>query len=285
MKASDSSSPLPAGEDWRQGKSGIAWSGLGTLFGLTLRQQLHGKRLLILALLHLLPIAIAILVRNVPHPPSAGDLEFALIFTMIPHVLVPLTALLFASGVIQDEIEEQTLTYLLVRPLPRWALYVTKLLATLLVTTAMATLFTVATYAAIYLGETEPGFALVVSRALRVSVLLALSLIAYCALFGCLSFYVRRTLVIGVAYIALFEGLLANMDFVVRRLTVMYYFRVLSVRWLEPANTQTWRLDLSTAPTAAGCVLTLLIVSLLATLLATYAMCTREFRVKTPEGS
>ncbi len=281
MKTPDSGPPLAVGEK----KTGMAWSGLGTLFWLTLRQQLRGKRLLILALLYLLPIAVAVVVRNVAYPPAAADLEFALIFTMIPHVLVPLTALLFASGMIQDEIEEQTLTYLLVRPLPRWALYLTKLLATLLTTIALATLFTFAAYAAIYLGVTEPGFATVVARASRAALLLALSLVAYCSIFGCLSFFVQRTLVIGVAYIALFEGVLANIDFVVRRLTVMYYFRVLSARWLEPAHRQDWRLDLDTAPTAASCLLTVLIVSLLATALAARAMGTREFRVKTPEGS
>src|SRR5262245_13557962 len=89
---------------------GVAWSALGTLFWLTLRQQLHGKRLIILAVLYALPIGLAVLIRTLPHPPDPAHLEFALIFTMFPHVLVPLTALLCASGVIQDEGEEQTLT-------------------------------------------------------------------------------------------------------------------------------------------------------------------------------
>ena len=41
----------------------------------------------------------------------------------IPHALAPLAALLYSAGIIQDEVEDQTLTYLLLRPLPRWALY------------------------------------------------------------------------------------------------------------------------------------------------------------------
>ena len=47
------------------------------------------------------------------------DAELALIFGLIPQAILPLTALVFASGMIQDEVEEQTLTYLLIRPLPR----------------------------------------------------------------------------------------------------------------------------------------------------------------------
>ena len=50
-------------------------------------------------------------------PPAAENLQFALIFNLIPHALAPLAALLYATGIIQDEVEEQTLTYLLLRPL------------------------------------------------------------------------------------------------------------------------------------------------------------------------
>ena len=56
-------------------------------------------------------------------PPRAEKLQFALVFNLIPHALAPLAALLYATGIIQDEVEEQTLTYLLLRPLPRWAIY------------------------------------------------------------------------------------------------------------------------------------------------------------------
>ena len=67
-------------------------------------------------------------------PASCRNLQFAFVFNLIPHALVPLAALLYATGIIQDEVEEQTLTYLLLRPLPRWALYLIKLLATMLMT-------------------------------------------------------------------------------------------------------------------------------------------------------
>ena len=46
----------------------------------------------------------------------------------------------------------------------------------------------------------------------------------------------RRSLVIGVAYIVIFEGILAAFNTLARKLTVMYYFRVLVVRWQRPAR-------------------------------------------------
>src|SRR5438552_14315964 len=109
-------------------------SALAALFVLTLRQQTRGLRLIVLCLLFALAAGLPVLIRSLapPLPELPAKLELVLVFYLIPHALVPLTALLYAAGMIQDEIEEQTLTYLLMRPLPRWALYVTKYLATLL---------------------------------------------------------------------------------------------------------------------------------------------------------
>ena len=95
-------------------------SALGALFILTLRQHLHGRRLLVLALLFLIPSVLSLVVRLTPHAPPPAELEFAFIFNLIPHALVTLTALLYAAGIMQDEVEGQTLTYLLLRPLPCW---------------------------------------------------------------------------------------------------------------------------------------------------------------------
>src|SRR5262249_27179029 len=112
---------------------GVRLSTLGSLFWLALRQLCRGKRLLILCALFMLPAILAIVVRVNDPQGLRDDLAFAFILNLVPHALVPLVALLFASGMIQDEVEEQTLTYLLVRPLPKWAIYVVKLLAALLV--------------------------------------------------------------------------------------------------------------------------------------------------------
>src|SRR5262249_44189195 len=128
---------------------------LAALFVLTLRQHARGRRLLVLALLFLLPAALAAVVRFAPHPPTPGNMEFVFVLNFIPHALAPLAALLYAAGVIQDEVEEQTLTYLLLRPLPRWALYLTRLAATWLVTALLTGVFTALTYAVIYWGT--PG--------------------------------------------------------------------------------------------------------------------------------
>src|SRR5262249_28594384 len=130
---------------------------LAALFVLALRQHARGRRLLVLSPLFALPPALAALASLAPRqPPPPAALEFAFVFNLIPTALAPLAALLYAAGLIRDEAEEQTLTYLLLRPLPRWALYVVKMLAALLVTCLLTGVFTAATFAVIAATAREP---------------------------------------------------------------------------------------------------------------------------------
>jgi ABC-2 type transport system permease protein len=251
---------------------------------LTLRQHLRGRRLLVLALLFLLPSLLTIVHRLAAHSPQPQDLEFGLIFNFIPHALATLTALLYAAGMIQDEVEEQTLTYLLLRPLPRWALYLTKFTATVLVTSGLTVAFTTLTYVVIW-WNTPELWSDVPERALRTAAVMTLAQVGYCSLFGALGLFTRRALIAGLIYIVAFEGILASFDSVIRTLTVNYYFRVLTVRWVEPRETGPWALKLDVVPSTTACVLTVLGASAAFVLLGAVMMQRREFRMKTPEGS
>lgn len=259
-------------------------SALGTLFGMTIQQLVRGRRLLVLALFFLMPAGIALLARRYNPDYDAEATELGLVFYMIPQALVPLTALVLASGLIQDEVEEQTWTYLLIRPLPRWAIYAAKLAATLVVSMTVTAVFTALTLLCVRWGQ--PGMATgeMLGRAARIAGLMSLASAAYGAIFGCLSLIVKRSLVIGVAYIILFEGVFANIDFVVRKATVMWYVRVLAERWLG-LHVPTWNIDLDLAPGGAASLLTLIVASVVATAIAGVIVSVREFRVKTPEGS
>jgi ABC-2 type transport system permease protein len=262
-------------------------SALWTLFTLTLRQFLHGRRMLVLGALALLPAALAVLIRSVDEEgPPLREIEFVCLFNLVPHVLLPLTALLYSSGMIMDEQENQTMTYLLIRPLPKWALYLTKLLATVCMVALLGLAFVVITYTAIYAGSNE-FFDVFPLKMLRTFGVFTLSLLTYTAVFGCMSLLIQRSMVAGITYIAVVEGIMANLQFAVRNLTVMYYFRVLSLNWLnlDHGMSEGWAIKLSDAPEPFVCVLTLLTVSVLATFLATLVFSQREFHVKTPEAN
>ena len=261
-------------------------SALAALFVLTLRQYIHGRRLLVLSVLFSLPSVLAAAVcLGARFVPPAASLEFGLALNLIPHALVPLAALVYAAGIVQDDVEEQTLTYLLLRPLPRWALYLVKLLATVLVTSLLTAVFTAATLVVINLTASEPMTAGLAERALKMTGVFSLAQVAYCGLFGLMGLLTRRSIVMGVAYIILLEGLLASLDTVARRLTVMYYFRVLALRWLKPAGGNDWSIDLTTAPETQTCVLVLLGVGSVLAVAAALFFARSEFRMKTPEGN
>ena len=262
----------------------VPLSAVGTLLKITAERQLRGRRLWVLCLLFSLPILLAVLTHRFQDPYRASEVETILIFGLIPQALLPLAALIFASGTVQDEVEEQTLTYLLIRPIPRWMIYLTKVVGTWLVLSLLISLFTAAALVVVYWGTGELAPDALARRAGGFSAILTLSLLAYTAVFGFLGLLVHRSLLLGVAYILLLEGVAANIDFVSRRFTVMYYVRTLSARWLDLHGAD-WSIDPETAPTAATCILMLIAAGAVAALLGAWLFSVLEFRVKTPEGS
>jgi ABC-2 type transport system permease protein len=272
---------------------------LWALYVLTVRQHLHGKRWMAMAALFLLPAGLVVLIRSLsPHAPPSMALEFSFAFMFIPQALLPLVALIYGSGIIQDEQEEQTLTYLLIRPISKWALYGVKLLATLTTTVALTAMFTALTYAAIYV-KAENVASDVPMRCIKAMSLHSLAVVAYCCLFGLMSLLTKRTLIVGIIYSAIFEGLLANLPLSIRLVTVIYYTRVIAYRTMSFVE-QTrhgnfdlaepkWQMgikedpDLLQHPQVLTCVMVLLVSSVVCAVLAAFLCARREFHVKTPE--
>jgi ABC-2 type transport system permease protein len=265
-------------------RRGVSLSALGALLSIAAARQLRGRKLAILCILFALPVLFAILAHRFQDPYRADEAEAILIFGLIPQALLPLSALLFASGMVQDDVEEQTLTYLLIRPIPRWLIYVVKMAGTWLVTFLLTSLFTTAALATVYWGTGIFEPVALFQRAAILSGILSLSLFAYIAIFGGLGLLWRKSLFLGVGYIIIFESILANIDFLVRHATVMYYLRTLSVRLLK-LRADDWAIDPATAPGVATCLLTLAGIGLVLTLGSAWLFSVREFRVKTPEGS
>src|SRR5260221_622993 len=195
-----------------RGVGGINLSGLWALYVLTLRQHMHGKRWMLMALMFLLLAALVVVVRITADHMTPIMIEFSFAFIFLPQVVLPLVALMYASGIIHDEQEEQTITYLLIRPIPKWALYGVKLLATLTTTVVLTAVFTALTYAVVYVG-TSPGAENVPERAVKAIAVHSLAMITYCCLFGLFSLLTKRVLVTGILYIVAIEGAFGNFPF------------------------------------------------------------------------
>jgi ABC-2 type transport system permease protein len=274
---------------------------LWSVYVLTLRQHLHGKRWMVIAGMCVLCVGLVVLVRaTAPDLPSLM-IEFNFGFMFIPQAVLPLIALIYASGIVQDEQEEQTMTYLLIRPIPKWALYSAKLLATLTTTVILVVGLTALTYAAVYVGP-KTDIKDASYRALQAASIHSLAVIAYCCLFGLISLLTKRILIVGILYALFLEGLLANMPFSIRLATVIYYTRLIAYRSMafvtgmpgNPSRTtdiaaEIWQLDvhadpgLLDHPQMRTCLIVLLVASAVCSVLAAILFSQREFHVKTPE--
>ncbi len=263
---------------------GVSPSALFTLFRMSVARLIRGRRSLVLILLFSLPLLTVVIAQMYAPRYDAADAARNVIFLFIPQTLLPLTALIFAAGMIQDEIEEQTLTYLLIRPIPRWLIYVTKLAATVVVTAVFTTVFTTLTYAVCYASDPRLKTEILPWVPLRASAVMIAALTAYVTVFALISVFTRRAVVVGIAYIVAFEGAVANIEFMIRQYTIIYQFRLISLRWLDIQISE-WNLNPATAPALSDGVLNLALTIVVCMTIGAIAFSRREFRVKTPEGA
>lgn len=111
-----------------------------------LRQILRTRKFLIALLVGLIPLAAGVLMfvgdaleQDEPGWRFRPDASEAVAFVVLSGTL-PFVALLLAGGMIADDVEDRTLTYLLVRPVPRASLYLSRLLPVAAVTAALGAL-------------------------------------------------------------------------------------------------------------------------------------------------
>ncbi|MGC8561371.1 MAG: ABC transporter permease [Phycisphaerae bacterium] len=270
------------------------------LYELAIRQHIHGRRWIAMLLLALLPTIIALITRGTDPFAAPKAMEFGLIFMLIPQGLLPLLALIYASGVMQDEQEDQTLTYLFIRPIPKWLIYLVKLASAVTAAEMLSVISIALTYAVIFHNVHGPDGNAdhIIARCLVACAIHGLAVLAYCGIFGLMGLVTRRVLIVGILYIALFEGLFANIPFNLRIITVIYYARLLIYRLLpfrgrsgygiHATAARTWNLvirgdrHLKAYPHNWVCVIVLLSACIITALLAAFICNNREFYVKTP---
>lgn len=283
----------------------IPLGALWTSFTLTLHGLLQWKRILALLFLAFIPLIVIGFFRVIgAHRHGAEELaqqflrtEFETVLLYFSSVAIPVTILLLAAGMIRDEQENQTLTYLLLCPIPRWALYLSKLLAAFLVAWLLMSICMGVVMFCLWTGSgvstPEPW----ITRWLALLPCTALLIAANGGIFALLSVLLRPSLIIGVIYIAVFEVFLANYPFVLRKFTSVHYFQCIVCNWIGDQNTyqesefqkstvmKWWSVSMEIRPETQECVITLLSIFLVTTLLAMYFFTKKEYRMKTPEGS
>lgn len=184
----------------------------------TLGQLVGQRRSLLLVLLALVPVLVAVLIRLLadldddPREVAVGGLS-----GLVLNLVLPLTALVFGTAALGQEIEDGTVVYLLAKPVARWRIVIGKTLAAWLATTLTVGTSAALTSAILLAGRPAdlilPAFVVAV----------AAGALAYAALFVCLSVRFGRALIIGLVYVFIWEAVLSGFAPGTRLLSIREY--------------------------------------------------------------
>lgn len=203
------------------------------VFELALGQMLWARRTALLALAAAAPVLLALVTRLTLSSGSAvvqingrqigSEAVFSTaIAALYLRFIVPAIGVFYGTSLIADELEDRTITYLFVRPIPRGAIVLGKYLAYVLCVTSVV----LPSAALVFLvmvpfQDMAPQFGAFV-RNLGV---LALGLAAYGAVFLWAGVLFRRPLVGGLLFVFGWEQLAAVLPGYVGRLTIAHYLQ------------------------------------------------------------
>jgi len=203
------------------------------VFDLALGQMLWARRTTLLALAAGAPVLLALVTRLTLSTGSAvvqingrqigSETVFSTAITLLYlRFIVPAIGVFYGTSLIADEVEDKTITYLFIRPIPRGAIVLGKYLAYLLcVTSVVLPSAAVVFMVMVPFQDMAPLFGSFV-RDLGV---LALGLAAYGAVFLWAGALFRRPLVGGLLFVFGWEQLAAVLPGYLGRLTIAHYLQ------------------------------------------------------------
>ena len=191
---------------------------MGPLLTLSLRQTVGKWRLIIILVLVALPVGLSVLL----HALVGDDDEFAeafpqLIFDgMLIGVIMPIVIMTLATAAFGNEIEDRTLNVLVLKPVPRYAIVMPKLLASMIVG---GSLLVVAAVAIVVIALSEGG----ATAAIAASVSVATGVVTYAALFTWMGLISAKALGFALVYVFLWEQFLTRFISGIKYLSVREY--------------------------------------------------------------
>jgi ABC-2 type transport system permease protein len=196
---------------------------------LTLRQILATRRTLVFGLLASLPPALAALfavLRRVPtlHINATGfDFFSQMMVTFYLHFLLVLIALFYATALIHSEVEEKTITYLLVRPVPKAHLVFAKYLTYLMAAAAILVPSILLTFGILEVSDGASGFMGHFRYLLWDLGVMALGAMAYGAVFVFLGAWLKRPVMVGLFFAVVWEWAITYVPGYFGKLTILHY--------------------------------------------------------------
>jgi ABC-2 type transport system permease protein len=175
-----------------------------TVMWLTRRQIFARQRLVIALVLFLVPALITLIYRTSAGAEANGaDFLTTVSSDIVIGVLMPIIALVFGTMAFGGEVDDGTLIYLMVKPVPRWTLAFSKYV----VAFAASVVITIPSFFIVW--ALTPG-AIPIRVPIGYSVGAIVGCALYCAIFVTLGITSRRALALGLLYIIGFENVLSR---------------------------------------------------------------------------
>lgn len=235
------------------------------LMSLHMRALVRSRRMLVCIVLASLPPLFAFIALHFgPDEIPPDELIAVVAFFMSLQVVAPLVSLVVGSAVVNEEVENRTITYPFTRPIPRSAFFIGRWFATALVVAALLG----ASAALVGLAAGGTGEPLPEGLVLRLVGASIAGACVYPLLFAVLGVFLRRPMIVGLGYTFLFEGILANVPGGNQSLSIQYYLRSICLDpslevWQETGPFIALGLQSLSTPLAAVHVLSIVLVTFL----------------------
>lgn len=191
------------------------------LYTTALKDILRPARLVVWLLVCLGVFAVGLLWKHLAGN-VAADVSYGQLASAIGFRVLALSAAVFASMVISQEVEQRTITYLLTRPVPRPALIFARSLAAATATALVGGLAVLASALAVH------GAGFMQAQVLRDMGVALLGALAYTSLFVLVSLLVSKSLIYCLLFVFGWESLVPSVAGDMAYLSILTYLRRLS---------------------------------------------------------
>ena len=250
--------------------STLGWR-LAPIFFLSIRQFVGGKAARAVFALGMIPALFSVIYRFEPEMADPRRfLDDIILQVMLPSVL-PLAALILATGAIGDEIEDRTLPYLVLKPISRFRIVLEKLLASAVVSIPIIAIGGIVSWFLVFTdaGGDDMDVLWAILAATAVGVLL------YTAVFQLISLLIRRAILASIIYSLVWESVLGRFIPGLRYLSIRHVVSSIytsTITSLEPGGRADRGLGIENAFSVQGAVIGAAVVSAIAILLSTWRL-------------
>lgn len=188
---------------------------MSLIYTLTLRQLAGKWRVIIIVVLSILPIVMAIASTIGQDSTSQSEIDDFLVNGMFASAILPIIVLALATAALGNEVEDKTLGFLVLNPLPRWQIVVPKLLAAVTIGGIVVVISGIISALVAFEGDTKAAVAIAIGLFAGVA--------TYSSLFLWLGLMTSRGLAVGLLYVFLWEGLFSNFVSGIRMISIREY--------------------------------------------------------------